>query len=221
VLGDKLTPLQRRILRTLAGRFTPPWTLTGGAALAGFHLKHRPTRDLDLFWRGQPVLGALPREVEEILRSAGLEVATIQAGMTFHQLRVTDGLDVCVVDLVAERAAPLERPVQGEVDGLPLLIDSPHEILVNKLCALLGRGELRDLLDLKVLLESGLDLERALAAAPQKDGGFSALTLAWVLRDLRPASVAKQYGLSDPEAAELATFHGQLIQRLLAGSAPE
>ncbi len=161
--GDKLTPLQRRILRALAGRFTPPWTLTGGAALAGFHLKHRPTRDLDLFWHAQPVLGALPP---------------------------------------------------------PLLIDSPHEILVNKLCALLGRAELRDLLDLKALLESGLDLGRALAAAPQKDGGFSALTLAWVLKDLRPAAVARQYGLSDAEAAELATFHGQLIQRLLADTAP-
>jgi hypothetical protein len=27
----------------------PPWTLTGGGALAGFHTKHRETRDLDLF----------------------------------------------------------------------------------------------------------------------------------------------------------------------------
>lgn len=219
--GDKLTPLQRRILRTLAGRFTPPWTLTGGAALAGFHLKHRPTRDLDLFWYGQGLLGALPREVEEILRVAGLDVATVQGGVTFHQLRVTDGANVCIVDLVAERAVGLERPIQVELDGLPVLIDSPDEILVNKLCALLGRAELRDLLDLKALLESGLDLGRALAAAPQKDGGFSALTLAWVLKDLRPAAVAKQYGLSDAEAAELATFHDQLIQRLLASTAPE
>ena len=219
--GDKLTPLQRRILRALAGRFTPSWTLTGGAALAGFHLKHRPTRDLDLFWRGQPMLGALPREVEEILRGAGLEVATVQAGGTFHQLRVTDGPDVCIVDLVAERAVPLERPLQAEIDGRPLLLDSPHEILVNKLCALLGRAELRDLRDLKALLESGLDLGRALAAAPKKDAGFSALTLAWVLKELQPASVAKQYGLSDAEAAELATFHSQLIQHLLTSTAPE
>ncbi len=218
--GDRLTPLQRRILRALAGRFTPPWTLTGGAALAGFHLKHRSTRDLDLFWREQPVLGALPREVEEILRAAGLEVATVHAGGTFHQFRVSDGTDVCIVDLVAERAAPLERPLQAEVDGRPIHVDSPHEILVNKLCTLLGRAELRDLLDLKALLESGLDLGRALAAAPQKDAGFSPLTLAWVLKELKPVLVAKQYGLSDAEAAGLAAFHDRLIQRLVASAAP-
>src|SRR5207247_7289633 len=52
VSGDKLTPLQRRILRVLAS-LQPPWTLTGGGALAGIHLGHRETRDLDLFWRNR------------------------------------------------------------------------------------------------------------------------------------------------------------------------
>ncbi len=46
--GDKLRPLQRRILKVLAG-VTPVWTLSGGGALAGVHLGHRETRDLDLF----------------------------------------------------------------------------------------------------------------------------------------------------------------------------
>jgi hypothetical protein len=34
----------------------PHWTLTGGGALAGVHLGHRETRDLDLFWRSRPEL---------------------------------------------------------------------------------------------------------------------------------------------------------------------
>ena len=45
--GDRLTALQRRILGVLA-EITPRWTLTGGGALAGVHLGHRETRDLDL-----------------------------------------------------------------------------------------------------------------------------------------------------------------------------
>ena len=37
----------------------PAWTLTGGAALAGFYTKHRETRDLDLFFHHEKTLGSL------------------------------------------------------------------------------------------------------------------------------------------------------------------
>jgi hypothetical protein len=73
VSGDRLTPLQRRILRALAG-LTPPWTLTGGGALAGVHLGHRETRDLDLFWRNRGELGRLVSEAVRALRGDGLDV---------------------------------------------------------------------------------------------------------------------------------------------------
>lgn len=108
--GDRLTPLQWRILRVLA-TLRPPWTLTGGAALAGIHLKRRITQDLDLFWRGRGVLEPLPREAGEVLRAEGLEVVNVQTGATFHRFRVSDGHHVCFVDRVAERAAPIADPL--------------------------------------------------------------------------------------------------------------
>jgi hypothetical protein len=40
--GGNLTPLQWRSLEILGG-LEPPWTLTGGGALVGFHLQHRVT----------------------------------------------------------------------------------------------------------------------------------------------------------------------------------
>ena len=40
---DSLLPIQRRALVALTG-LSPQWTLTGGGALAGFHLNHRLTR---------------------------------------------------------------------------------------------------------------------------------------------------------------------------------
>ena len=46
--GDKLTPLQRDLL-TAFFTHEQRFFLTGGAALAGFYLHHRPTLDLDLF----------------------------------------------------------------------------------------------------------------------------------------------------------------------------
>lgn len=82
--GDRLTALQWRILGVLAG-IEPTWTLTGGAALVGVYLKHRTTKDLDLFWHGHDKLGNLPREIQDRLSGDGLETAVLQSGGTFYQ----------------------------------------------------------------------------------------------------------------------------------------
>jgi hypothetical protein len=100
-------------------------------------------------------------------------------------------------------------------------VDTPQEILVNKLCALLGRAELRDLVDVQALLASGTDLKRALADAPRKDAGFSPLTLAWVLRDIRPKALGHLAGLTAEQAQELEAFKEQLVAGLLEMGAPE
>lgn len=72
-----LSSLQARILRVLAG-MDPPWVLSGGAALSGFHLKHRMTRDLDLFWRGRGMLGHVPDLARGKLVADGFQVDTLQ-----------------------------------------------------------------------------------------------------------------------------------------------
>jgi nucleotidyltransferase AbiEii toxin of type IV toxin-antitoxin system len=218
--GGKLTALQWRILEVLAD-IRPPWTLTGGGALVGFHLKHRTTNDLDLFWHGQSQLGALPQAVADRLASAGLEVKVVQSGGSFYQFRVGDGQEVCVVDLVAESIPPVEAPNLVRVQGISISVDTPYEILVNKLCALLGRAEIRDLIDVRFLLQAGADLKRALQDAPRKDAGFSPLTLAWVLRDLRPAALARVTNMDKAEAEDLEIFKERLISELQEAGAPE
>lgn len=218
--GDKLTALQWRILDVLAD-VQPEWTLTGGAALAGFHLKHRTTKDLDLFWHNQDQLGELPREVRERLSAAGLEATVLRSAPAFFQLRVSEGTNVCVVDLVADPVPTVEAPQRFPLQDGTIAVDSPQEILVNKLCALLGRAELRDLVDVQGLLASEADLKRALADAPRKDAGFSPLTLAWVLRDIRPKALGHLAGLSEQEAKDLENFKERLVLELLEAGAPE
>src|SRR5438045_2722902 len=136
--ADKLTPLQRRIVRVLAP-LTPPWTLTGGGALAGIHLGHRTTRDLDLFWRERSALGDLVTQAIELLRAGGMEVIVLRTTPSFSELRVSQGEDVCVVDLVAEPFPAVEPPEHVVLDGAAIAVDTRHEILVAKLTALLGR----------------------------------------------------------------------------------
>lgn len=199
-MDSRLTPLQVRILDLLAGL---GWTLTGGGALAGFHLGHRVTRDLDLFWHGRSDLDRLPLEVERRLREAGLEVEPIQTAPSFRRLRVSDGVETFPVDLVADPVAVVEPPVEAAPG---VWVDTPREILANKLAALLSRWAVRDLVDVRALVESGLDLDRGLLDAAAKDGGFSPPTLAWVL------STVPETGLDD----DLRAFKATLVERLLA-----
>lgn len=218
--ADKLTPLQRRILRVLAG-LNPPWTLTGGGALAGIHLGHRTTRDLDLFWRTRPDLGRSISDAQALLNSDGMGVAPLRTSPTFGELRVSDEQDVCIVDLVAEPFAPVEPPQRATIDHAVIAVDSMHEILVAKLTALLGRTELRDLIDVQALLEAGTDLSAAVRDAPKKDSGFSALTLAWVLQSFEPHPLARALNWKDDQTKRIDAFRLELIERLTRISRPE
>lgn len=215
----KLTELQVRVLRALTG-VSPSWTLTGGAALAGFYTMHRSTRDLDLFWQGLSTLESIPREVSQRLRDEGLSVDVVQNAPAFHQLRVTDGTDAVVVDLVADPTSRVEPPTQHFIDDAVVQTEGRHQILVNKLCALLGCSELRDLVDVRALLESGGDLERALRDAPTTDGGFSPLTFAWVLNTLPLRALATRQGWADAEINALDRFRGELIDTVARAAAP-
>jgi hypothetical protein len=211
--GGRLDPLQRTVLKTLAS-MSPRWTLTGGGALAGFHLGHRTTHDLDLFWHATSTLGERADEVGRRLRDSGLTVHTIQHDPSFARLGATHGAATLVIDLVAEPVPWIEAPTEVALDEVRIQIDTPHQILVNKLCALLSRSEVRDLVDLRALLGAGGDLPRALHDAPQKDGGFSPMTLAWVLDRFDVERLALSTGLPAPEAEALGAFRVSLVERL-------
>ena len=100
-----------------------------------------------------------------------------------------------------------------DIGSARILVDTPHEVLVNKLCALLHRSELRDLVDIHAQIEKGGDLDRALVDAPKKDGGFSPLTLGWVLGAWPVADAARSAGLASM-AEELVRFRDELLARV-------
>lgn len=151
---------------------------------------------------------------------AGFTVDTIQRAPSFHCLRVLDGKDVCIVDLVADPVPAVEPPQPLLSDGEPILVDSRHEILVNTLTALLSRSEARDLDDIRALLEDGGDLRLALRDAPRKDGGFSPLSLAWVLQGFRAGAMALSLGWPEEAAQLLDRFRETLIETLLVEARP-
>jgi hypothetical protein len=153
-------------------------------------------------------------DVKRRLEASGLESRSIQDAGSFVRLSVRDGEDSSVLDLVADPVANVTEPVVVAVSGREIGIDSRHEILVNKLVALLGRSELRDLQDVEALLQTGGDLAQAVQDAPRKDGGFSPMTLAWLLRGFAIESLSASAGWDRPRSQALSEFRDSLVLRL-------
>jgi hypothetical protein len=128
--------------------------------------------------------------------------------------------EAVIVDLVADPTPIAETPQPMSLGTITILVETPHQLLVNKLCALLSGSELRDLVDVQVLLESGQDLVRALRDCPAQDAGFSPLTFAWCVRGLALVSLGRALGWPEVEIEQLDRFREHLIARVLAEARP-
>ena len=99
---SKLSPFQAEILEAFF-RHSSKFHLTGGAALAGYHLGHRTTEDLDLFTHeeaieeGEQVLATICNEV-------GAALEKIRTAPDFRRRLVTRDDETVLVDIVLDRA---------------------------------------------------------------------------------------------------------------------
>lgn len=107
-----------------------------------------------------------------------------------------------------------EKP---ELDGIP--VDPLDEILANKLTAVVGRAEERDLIDILFLERAGYPVESALDAALAKDGGCTPAALAWLLSQIEIPDGLQLPGSVTP--AELRAFVTDLVVRLRRAALPE
>ena len=204
---SKLTPLQLDFLNTFF-KHEDRFFLTGGGALAGFHLGHRETHDLDLFTLEDAMADGVTAAAD-VTRELGGTLEPIQTAPEFRRMLIRRGEEAVVVDLVRERVVQ-RVPQKIIIDGIR--IDPPEEIVANKLCALLSRSEIRDLVDLRALELAGYSVESALDAAAAKDSGLTAAQLAWVLGQIElDAGTPLPGGVS---TGELRKYVGDLIARL-------
>lgn len=179
-----LSSLQFDILRAFR---EPSFFLTGGGALIGFYGHERMTRDLDLFTRDKDAF----RIGADILRDAvtliGGNLETLRTTPYFRRFRVTRAEETTLVDLVLETVHAVSEPI--ELPAYNILIDTPEELAINKICALVGRAEPRDLVDLHFLHTRGLNLDNAISQAQKKDGGVGADTLLLALQGISSAQL--------------------------------
>jgi nucleotidyltransferase AbiEii toxin of type IV toxin-antitoxin system len=212
---SRLSPLQSDLLQGFFER-EQRFVLTGGGALAGFHLGHRESKDLDFFARPPVELELAERAIEDAARACGATCRSQVRYPEFRRFLVQRGADTTLVDLVIDRAPEVD-PVKPKF-GI-VRVDSLREIAANKICTILSRCEIRDLVDLRAILSTGIDLGQALHDAERKDAGVNPATLAWLLGELHIASDAPLPGGADAEL--LRRFQADLIRRLRAMAFPD
>ena len=150
----------------------------------------------------------------DIATAMGASIEVRQDAPGFKRLVLRRDDDGLVIDLVRDPAASTSPPVAFG----PILVDSLAEIMANKLTAIVGRAEERDLVDVMFLERAGVSVESALPAGLAKDGGCTPATLAWLLSEVSvPDGIALPAGVAP---GELRAYVKNLEDRMLVLAAP-
>jgi hypothetical protein len=202
-------------LTLAAQNVSPTVRLVGGAGLE-LLLGHRHSDDLDLFGTVREDIDPIVRAVEAEAERLELKASRVRTGPGFVRLEVPQGEGTLRVDVAAD-ASP--RLVTEDTLVGPVRVESLRDQRANKIVALLGRSELRDLVDLYFIEEAGLAVIDGLADALVKDGGMDPAWFAWAVEQIPVRSLR---GLLVPlELDRLTEFRARLIRDLLdrAGAA--
>jgi hypothetical protein len=140
------------------------------------------------------------RALRDAAREIGASWDEVRTAPEFRRVLLSRGNEAVIVDLVVEHAEQVRpaKPAHGAVR-----VDPVEEIFANKVCTLLGRSEIRDLVDVRALEALGLSLPDALAAGRLKDGGLTPAQLAWVLSQVTIGDDAALPGGVKPAASRV------------------
>jgi hypothetical protein len=141
---DHLYPLQDQVLNAINALATD-FYLTGGTAVSRAYLHHRVSDDLDMFVNYDARFPTWSGAVVDALSTQSLwQTVVILREQFFVRLLLTTGDITLKVEMVNDVPSHI-----GVIRQHPQLgrIDSPENILANKLTALINREEPRDLAD--------------------------------------------------------------------------
>jgi hypothetical protein len=166
----RLYPLQDRALQIIDQAGTD-FYLTGGTALSRGYLHHRFSDDLDLFANLSPRFSSWCEQVVMTLAAnPAWQTKVTMRQEYFMRIFVTQDDVTLKIECVNDVPSHI-----GEINHHAILgrLDSPENILANKLTALLGRNEPKDVADVWALtLGLGLSIKDAITGAQSKAAGL-------------------------------------------------
>ncbi|MBU2500414.1 hypothetical protein KJ682_03690 [bacterium] len=174
-----LTGFQARLGRLLAGNRSEDSYLAGGAAILAAPNSRRFSHDLDYFHDTVARVASAFTADRELLTGDGLEVEIEISQPGYIRAVVGDGESVTKIEWAQDSAWRFMPVMESEDFGFQL---HPVDLATNKVLALAGREEPRDLLDTLFLHETLLPLGPLVWAAVGKDPGYSPLSLLEMLK---------------------------------------
>ncbi|MEI6873645.1 MAG: nucleotidyl transferase AbiEii/AbiGii toxin family protein [Spirochaetota bacterium] len=138
-----LYDLQDRVLELVFSEASG-FYLTGGTALGRFYLNHRYSDDLDFFSHDLHAFPEIFRLLHDRLLERWSGVSLEVDARDFKRIRIIADGATLKLDFVADRVSRIGLPVRIQ----NVYVDTVRNILSNKICAVLGRDEGRDIADL-------------------------------------------------------------------------
>lgn len=172
-----LSPLKKEFLEAFFERETR-FFLTGGTALGVFYLQHRISYDLDLFSVNDFDWHDVDAALRDACREINADVEIIKSARYFRRYRLTRNSESELVDIVRDFNPQVDesKSSYGKIN-----VDTIHEILLNKICTLISRCEIKDLIDLYFLDKNGFRVEDYVEEAKVKDGGLDPAMISYIL----------------------------------------
>lgn len=179
-----LTPFQKRILAAI-GRsdLAPSFYLTGGTALAVYHLQHRYSEDLDFFADMREAMTGVTALVSEIARDLNAQIQFTRTFPTFVETFLTgqDGEQI-KIDFAFDTPFRLQPTATDPAYGIR--VDSLIDMASNKLAALFGRTESKDFVDVYFICQELMPFATLYEQASQKHVGMTHYWLAMAMRNV-------------------------------------
>ena len=211
-----LTPLKRDFLKAFF-QVETTFFLSGGSALGVFYLDHRRSYDLDFFSMQEVHWQALKGQVQKIASSIGSALETLSASPYFQRMRLTRDDETEILDFIIE-FVPQVFPEKNRFGNI--VVDPLIEIGINKICTLVHRSELKDLIDLYFLQrDAEFDIIANWERACTKEGGLEPAMVSYLLTQIDIDEIP-HYLEKELRINQLRTFVDEFRKKLAMMASP-
>ena len=184
--------------------------LTGGTCLHRFYQEQRYSDDLDLFSVDNQLFRDDVRLIRQSLDDAAISFNIVADSRDFVRLLVADSLKV---DLVNDRVYRVGSSVSSSGN---IMLDNLDNIGANKICAVLGRDDPKDIFDLYTIFRFSDSNWTTIISAAERKCVFDMEELRFRLESF-PLSLIEMLQVTDPGfVADLHRDYRLLVDCLLS-----
>lgn len=214
---ENLYPMQTSVLNSI-DRLGTPLFLTGGTALSREYYSHRYSDDLDLFVNDAGNFADIVENVlNEISKSKDYRITSknLYYECCMLQLKNNDGVSL-KIDIVNDIPVNHGTPHKGK--NIPFMVDSVENILTNKISAIIGRNEIKDVVDLReICRHKKFNWQEVLIKALEKEASVDADFLCSALGCIRKEDFDQIHWIKKPEWNKFAADVRSISQDITRG----